>query len=138
MHATRGPLRDALTLFDENVALLQAPDDLWQALHDRDWHHLLVTLRPLWQQVRWVVFGHALLEKLVQPYKSITAHVYRVAPEVGPGDHALDTWLATTLTPQHLATKPYQPLPVMGIPGWCSANEDPAYYADREVFRPRR
>ena len=138
VHATRGPVRDALTLFDENVALLQAPDVLWQALQDRDWHQVFVTLRPQWQEVRWVVFGHALLEKLVQPYKSITAHVYRVAPEVAAGDHALDAWLAATLTPQHLATKPYQPLPVMGIPGWCIANEDPLYYADREVFRPRR
>lgn len=138
VHATRGPVRDALTLFDENVALLQAPDVLWQALQDRDWHQVFVTLRPQWQEVRWVVFGHALLEKLVQPYKSITAHVYRVAPEVAAGDHALDAWLAATLTPQHLATKPYQPLPVMGIPGWCIANEDPLFYADREVFRPRR
>jgi hypothetical protein len=138
VHATRGPLRDALTLFDENVALLQAPDELWQALEGRDWRHLFVTLRPLWQEVRWVVFGHALLEKLVQPYKAITAHVYRVAPDVAPGDRALDAWLAATLTPEHLATKPYQPLPVMGIPGWSHANEDPSYYADREVFRPRR
>jgi hypothetical protein len=138
VQATRGPLRDALTLFDENVALLQAPDELWQALEDRDWHHLFVTLRPLWHEVRWVVFGHALLEKLVQPYKSITAHVYRVAPEVAPGDRALDAWLAATLTPEHLARKPYQPLPVMGIPGWSPANEEPSYYADREVFRPRR
>jgi hypothetical protein len=138
VQATRGPLRDALTLFDENVALLQAPDVLWHALEARDWQRLFVTLRPLWQEVRWVVFGHALLEKLVQPYKSITAHVYRVAPEVAPGDRALDAWLAATLTPEHLARKPYQPLPVMGIPGWSPANEDPSYYADREVFRPRR
>ncbi len=138
VHATRGPLRDALTLFDENVALLQAPDVLWQALEARDWQRLFVTLRPLWQEVHWVVFGHALLEKLVQPYKAITAHVYRVAPEVAPGDQALDAWLAATLTPEHLATKPYQPLPVMGIPGWCPANEDPSYYADQEVFRDRR
>jgi hypothetical protein len=120
------------------VALLQAPDVLWHALEARDWQRLFVTLRPLWQEVRWVVFGHALLEKLVQPYKAITAHVYRVAPEVAPGDQALDAWLATTLAPEHLATKPYQPLPVMGIPGWCPANEDPSYYADQEVFRARR
>ena len=30
--AVRGPLRDALTLFDENAALLQAPPPLWDAL----------------------------------------------------------------------------------------------------------
>ena len=32
--ATRGPLRDALTLFDENVLLLQSSDELWQACHN--------------------------------------------------------------------------------------------------------
>lgn len=138
VQATRGPVRDALTLFDENGALLQAPDALWQALAQRDWHRLFVSLRPLWREVRWVLFGHALLEKLVQPYKSITAHVYRVAPEVAPGDRALDDWLAATLTPDHLATKPYQPLPVMGVPGWTVDNAVPAFYTDREVFRPQR
>ena len=138
VQATRGPVRDALTLFDENVALLQAPDALWEALQQRDWHGLFVTLRPLWREVRWELFGHALLEKLVQPYKAITAHVYRVAPEVAPGDRALDAWLASTLSPDHLATKPYQPLPVLGVPGWSVDNEASAYYADRTVFRPRR
>lgn len=138
IQATRGPVRDALTLFDENVALLQAPDALWEALAMRDWHRLFVTLRSQWARVRWVLFGHALLEKLVDPYKSITAHVYRIAPEVAPGDQALDAWLADTLTPSHLASKPYQPLPVMGVPGWVAASEDPAYYQDREVFRPKR
>ena len=43
----RGPLRDALTLFDENGALLQAPPVLWQALRQRDWTGLFITHRPL-------------------------------------------------------------------------------------------
>ena len=41
----RGPLRDALTLFDENGALLRAPAMLAGALHRRDWHTLFVTQR---------------------------------------------------------------------------------------------
>lgn len=86
VQATRGPLRDALTLFDENAALLQAPKPLWQALQARDWHALCVTHRALWAQARLVLFGHALLEKMVAPYKSITAHVLclPVPPELGP------------------------------------------------------
>lgn len=35
VQAVRGPLRDALTVFDENGALLQAPDALWDALRAR-------------------------------------------------------------------------------------------------------
>ena len=28
------------------------------------------------------------------------------------------------------------PLPVLGIPGWWPANEDPDFYVDNRVFRP--
>jgi hypothetical protein len=37
-----------------------------------------------------------------------------------------------------LATKPYEPLPVLGVPGWCAANAERAYYEDTNVFRPKR
>ena len=134
--ATRGPLRDALTLFDENVLLLQSSDALWQALQDRDWIKLFVQLRDEWQSAHVVTFGHALLEKLVTPYKSITAHVYRIALDVdAQDDQALDDWLASNLQPNFLATKPFLPLPVLGIPGWWPENEDASFYTDTQVFR---
>ena len=134
--ATRGPLRDALTLFDENVLLLQSSDALWQALQDRDWIKLFVQLRDEWQSAHVVTFGHALLEKLVTPYKSITAHVYRIASDIdAQNDQALDDWLASNLQPNFLATKPFLPLPVLGIPGWWPENEDASFYADTQVFR---
>ena len=137
----RGPVRDALTLFDENAALLQAPEPLWNALTERDWNRLFVTLRPLWAQARLVLFGHALLEKLVTPYKSITAHVLREPVPLALGDDltAWDAWLARALSAPVLAAKPFTPLPVLGVPGWWPANEDAAFYADPSVFRaPRR
>ncbi len=139
VRATRGPVRDALTLFDENVVLMHAPDAVWQALQARDWLRLFVDLREQWQQVHLVLFGHALVEKLVTPYNSITGHVYRVANAVNPHDEAaLDAWLVQDLQPAKLATKPYEPLPVLGIPGWCAANAERAYYEDTTVFRPKR
>ena len=134
--ATRGSLRDALTLFDENVLLLQASDDLWRALQVRDWAKLFGELRDEWQSAHIVIFGHALLEKLVAPYKSITAHVFRIASDKdAKDDQALDDWLATKLQPDYLATKPYLPLPVLGIPGWWPENEDLSFYSDTQVFR---
>ncbi len=137
--ATRGPVRDALTLFDENVVLMHAPDAVWDALQARDWLTLFVDLREQWQYVHLVLFGHALVEKLVTPYKSITAHVYRVANEVNPHDEAaLDAWLVQDLQPSKLATKPYEPLPVLGVPGWWAANGERAFYEDTQVFRPKR
>jgi len=160
----RGALRDALTVFDENAILFQAPDGLWQALGARDWQNLFVHQRQLWSQARVEVFGHALLEKLVQPYVAITGHAWRVmpasapiAPMAGPNAHAvsapmhthkhtqgvvnavadstLDAWLCAGLHEDLLRRKAFAPLPVLGVPGWWAANQDPTFYGQTQVFR---
>ena len=135
--AVRGPVRDAITLFDENGALLDAPPPLWDALLKRDWRRLFVELRPLWSEARLLVFGHALLEKLQAPRKELTAHVWRgqVALASLP---AADAAFAAMLEPALLAAKPFCPLPLMGIPGWSDGNRDVCFYDDAQVFRPRR
>jgi hypothetical protein len=130
---TRGPLRDALTLFDENAALWQAPAALADALARRDWQALFVSHRVAWHAVQPLLFGHALLDKLVQPRKAITAHVWLL-----PIDADLDDAAAAWFTPDRLlATRPL-PLPVLGVPGWWPANENTAFHADASVFRPAR
>ena len=135
--ATRGPLRDALTLFDENGAVLDAPGPLWQALAARDWHTLFVTQRALWAESRLWVFGHALLEKLATPRKALTAHVLRLPPPAAGGPAALcDRALARSLAPEYLAQKPFVPLPVLGVPGWWAGNAAANFYDDSKVFRP--
>lgn len=121
---TRGALRDALTLFDENGALwLDPAPGLLRALRRRDWHALFVAQRAGWASQRFEVFGHALLEQLATaPRPGLTAHVLVADP--------------LALTGAAWAAKPYLPLPVLGIPGWWPANEDPAFYGDTRVFRP--
>lgn len=133
----RGPVRDALTVFDENAAFLQAPRPLWDALLARDWHRLFVTLRPLWADAQLTLFGHALLEKLVSPRKAITAHVYIACSAMDSvANHAaLDAWVAQSLSASGLATKPFAPLPVLGVPGWWPDNENFSFYDDPKVFR---
>ena len=133
----RGPVRDALTLFDENAAFLLAPQPLWDALVERDWQQLFVGLRPLWQDAQLILFGHALLEKLVYPRKQVTAHVYLAQPAI-KSIAELDFWIASDLSAEKLAGKPFTPLPVLGVPGWWPGNEIFSFYDDATVFRPRR
>jgi Protein of unknown function (DUF3025) len=134
----RGPVRDAITVFDENGALLSAPQPLWDALRQRAWRRLFVDLRPLWREARLVIFGHALLEQLaVAPRKPLTAHVWCGNAALDSGADA-DAWLATQCTAQALAGKPFTPLPVLGVPGWWAGNENFSFYDDSLVFRPRR
>jgi hypothetical protein len=122
--ARRGEVRDALTLFDENGALIEAPDDLLELLRSRRWREPFVHRRRQWvSQVRVTLVGHALLEKLVSPFKAITAHAIAAAP---PG------------TPLDLSKAALMPLPVLGIPGWWADNEAPGFYDDAAVFRGQR
>ena len=51
---------------------------------------------------------------------------------------AWDAWLAASLSADALRQKPFTPLPVLGVPGWWQDNQDPAFYGDAGVFRPRR
>ena len=121
----RGPLRDALTLFDENGAVLDAPEVLLAALRQRDWSALFITHRQRWAEARLTVVGHALLEKLsTAPRKPLTAHVVLTDP------HTLDAagWSA----------KPFWPMPVLGVPGWWPDNSGAGFYSDATVFRPQR
>ena len=67
----------------------------------------------------------------MQPRKAITAHVWLI-------DELTDRDLALSLTPARLSAKMFLPLPVLGVPGWWPANEEPSFYDDREVFRPPR
>ena len=123
--AVRGRVRDALTLFDESGALLQAPPALLAALQARDWPALFITHRAAWADANLTIIGHALLEKLsTAPRKALTAHVLLADPL------ALDAagW----------AAKPFAPLPVLGVPGWWPANELPNFYDDPAIFRPLR
>jgi Protein of unknown function (DUF3025) len=163
VQATRGALRDALTLFDENAAIwpcarAAAPSiapsiapstalsaategsmQLVDALRAKQWQRAFVDLRAQWQGKPPVLFGHALLEKLVTPYKSITAHVYIAqAATEAIAVTELDVTTALQLRAAVLATKPFIPLPVLGVPGWWAANEDPAFYDDTQVFRAPR
>ncbi len=116
-----------------------------------DWQRLFVTLRPLWQQARLIPFGHALLEKLVHPRKPITAHVYIAqfttknianeamnTPATAKFYSQLDAFIAADLTAEKLASKPFAPLPILGVPNWWAANENPQFYDDETVFRKRR
>lgn len=151
--STRGAARDAATLFDENAALLVVSDigqgrTLVDALRRHEWHEAFVEQRATFGQHAEIwLFGHALMEKLVTPYKSITAHAWVVyMPEqyfskpVDVRCKLLDEQVADVLNAcaaEGLNTGNFTPLPVMGIPGWWPL-QNAKFYADTAVFRTKR
>lgn len=143
----RGPVRDALTLLDESGALVVSSNRvLLDALAEHDWHAAFQAHGADWgAAVQVVICGHALLEKLLNPYKAITAQalLLQVADNTrlsGQGGlQRLDETVAEALLREQLlgSTADLSPLPLAGIPGWWSAGpQDPAFYSDPAVFRP--
>lgn len=145
---TRGGVRDALTLFDENALLFACADpELNHALRGFDWPTLFMANRAAWSERCEVrCFGHALLEKLISPYKACTGHTWMVdvpAEYFSWPTADRDAWLDAAVSSELSATKDlttrvFAPLPVLGIPGWCPANEARSFYDDPAVFRAGR
>ena len=138
VQAARGSARDAATLWDENLLILVCFDhanQLAALLMAHDWTELFLTYRHRWADA-WHprIFGHALAEKLIRPYKSITAHCRLLACDSMAPD-AIDARLAALIS-DRLCPGDFYPLPVMGLPGWHPENSQPAFYEDRSVFRP--
>jgi hypothetical protein len=147
---SRGPARDAATIFDENAAILVVEDSeegrsLLENLRQHQWQAAFVAQAALFGSKAEVWgFGHALMEKLVKPYKAITAHTWVVWADAAffrqdwDARRAwLDNQIAEKLLTHDLTTADYTPLPVLGIPGWWP-DQDTAFYADTSVFRAKR
>lgn len=141
----RGRVRDAATLFDENAALLVTSDaSLLDALRAHRWTEVFMERRDaFWRHCDVCLFGHALMEKLVRPYKAITAHAWPVLVDASffkvPAEKRivrLDDIVSTQLA-DGLTSADFTPLPVLGVPGWWEG-QDAAFYADASVFRPKR
>ncbi|MCA3158294.1 MAG: DUF3025 domain-containing protein [Burkholderiales bacterium] len=145
--ASRGAVRDTLTLIDESAALLitTVPEAL-TAWHTHDWHTLFVQLRHAWQyDIRLVVLGHALMENWGRAYRTgyqgLTAKVWHVPFEPGKFEcmSCLDAWFAQQLLRQQtLEPCQLRPLPLCGVPGWWPDQSWPGFYQNKNVFRPKR
>ena len=136
--ARRGRRRDALTVLDESgVWVLSRESALPALLTGHAWHALFWEARARVETgMCFVVVGHALLEKTLAPYPSITGKCLLLRSDSLDPDAAealAVTALGAIDTPRQLV-----PLPVQGIPGWDAANAHVAYYANKEIFRPAR
>ncbi|WP_153163227.1 DUF3025 domain-containing protein [Zoogloea sp. 1C4] len=143
----RGPLRDALTQFDECGIVVVSSDPAIPALlagHEWEaafWHHR----QRLADTTRFLIFGHGSWDQLRAPFVGLCAKaLYRV---VEPGwldlpdadrQRETDVWLADRLTCQPFGKADLFPLPLLGVPGVTPDSESPDYYRDTRQFRPRR
>jgi hypothetical protein len=138
---SRGRLRDALTLLDESGVIVSGSNiDALDALSRRDWNTAFVRFRESWGaglQIR--VSGHAILEKFLDPYKSVTAHALLLHTPRMLSTTEIDREAGVALAEPGWLDSPsgLSPLPLMGIPGWWPhGDQDGEFYDDHSVFRP--
>jgi hypothetical protein len=148
-HSQRGKVRDMATLLDESgVIVVSANKELSGLLSAFQWKELFWQRRQqVSEAMGFYLFGHGLYEKALQPYVGMTAQglLLDVAPEffswplperLAHVDERVAEYLAN---PEHCrSTRELQPVPLLGVPGWCADNEQAAYYGNAAYFRPGR
>ncbi len=144
----RGTARDVLTLFDEGGVIVAVTDaKLSLLLSEGRWKELFWEHRAqVSRSMRFCVFGHAIYEKALQPYKGVTAKALILDATPGFLDWPMNQQLAEldARTARYFSaenalasTRTLPPLPILGIPGWDAANGAGDYYDDTGHFRPR-
>ena len=146
----RGPLRDALTQFDEcGVAVVSSELALWDDIRAHRWKEVFWTRREeILHSLRVFVFGHASFDMLRTPHLGLCGKALFL--------HVDGAWLAQSLPAQcadvdrrmaqrfsgdlqaYAKPRDFHPLPLLGIPGATPDNELPTYYEDTRQFRPLR
>lgn len=147
LSGSRGRVRDALTLFDEcGVIVFSNHLESLKALAERRWTDAFLA-DDFKADVHLSICGHAMLERYLAPYKSMTAKALLV--HVNAGFQALsrqtvlthlDREISKRMLAGTLMTEPacLSPLPLAGVPGWWPEDEqsNALFYDDPVVFRP--
>ncbi|MBI4206848.1 MAG: DUF3025 domain-containing protein [Betaproteobacteria bacterium] len=145
----RGPVQDAMTLFDEGGVIVAARDrKLLRLIENFSWKELFWRNRPrVMTGMRFYLFGHALYEKALRPFSGITGRgiLFEVEAEfldapLGVQISRLDDMVAARLGDAAglRSTRELAPVPVLGVPGWCAGNARESYYDNVDYFRRGR
>lgn len=145
----RGPLRDALTQFDEcGIVVVSTDPEIPALLAAHAWEEAFWQRRArLLESTRFMIFGHGSWEQLRAPFFGLCAKaLYRVVDVAwltlpsAERQRETDVWLAGRLGESRPAfgKSDLSPLPLLGIPGVTPDNARRDYYLDRGQFRPRR
>ncbi len=141
--SNRSTLENRLTQFDEcGAVIVTASEKPLQLIRNHQWQELFIEQATLFKQdIRCIVFGHAIFEKALNPYIGMTCHCLMLSDpalldELKNGhSEALDRTIADYWLRQPTThPKRLQPLPLLGIPGYWP-QQDSDFYANDNYFR---
>ena len=141
---TRTVIQQCFAHFDETgiVIICHCPK-LAELLIHQQWHDLFYTHRQaVIDNMQWIIFGHGLYEKLLNPYVGITgkgillcdsARQFKTPALMKSLDGVLSRYV-DELT-ETAAKKRFVPVPLLGIPNVIS-KQDFDFYRNTDYFRP--
>ena len=148
----RSAMRNLVTLFDEGGLIVASSDaTLLDLIRHFQWRTLFVERRThVLEQMDFVVFGHALYERLLKLHHGATGRglllqvssdYFAASPteRLAMLEEQLCAWFLTASTALSApSTALLHPVPLKGIPGWARENAEAAYYDDTTQFRAGR
>lgn len=145
----RGKVRDMATLLDESgVIVVTCNADLSEMICEFRWTDLFWTHREETRtEMGFFIFGHGLYEKALNPYIGMTGQglILNVSADFFTGTlksqlNYLDEQISAYINNPSLCLNPRElhPVPLLGIPGWYSDNDQAAFYENATYFRPGR
>lgn len=145
----RSPMENALTQFDEcGAVVLSSNPELLDLIKHFQWKALFWQHRAdIAQQLKCIVFGHAVYEKALNPYVGMTAHSILLPVPARLLDFPvtdllplIDKQLVELFTDKQAVASPadFAPFPLLGMPGWDTDNHHESYYENTRYFRSGR
>lgn len=145
----RGPVQDAMTLFDEGGVIVAARDpELLRLIEHFAWKDLFWRNRArVMTDMRFCLFGHALYEKALRPFAGITGRgvLLEVDTEFFASPLSVQLERLDAVLAAHLldagrlrSTRELAPVPILGVPGWCADTACESYYDNLDYFRSGR
>jgi DUF3025 family protein len=141
--SNRTTLENRITQFDECGAIIVSNNkELLELIKNHHWKELFINQKHQFEEnIRCVIFGHAIFEKAIKPYIGMTCHCILLEDdtllEAVKQDNCslLDTHIADIWLNKYSKTPDkFHALPLLGIPGYHSPqNED--FYSNTEYFR---
>lgn len=148
----RTPCRNRITHFDECGVVIAVPDDqavsgteMLERLAYHQWRSVLFNDRTRWGTILHpMIFGHANLEMLLNPFEGLTGKWLAVRVPSDFSERAAPAqWAAVDEALYHrLSNDPVfsqkghlHPLPLLGVPGWHDI-QDENFYLNEKYFRP--
>ncbi len=149
----RTPIRDRLTHFDEcGLVIFTDNEQLKHDCADHNWADLFVKHKTSWAiNTEIIIVGHAIWEMLLNPFIGLTGKARFIdvstdtLRELSDDISQQNYQQADYFINQHLAvndvlsqSKPWLPLPVLGIPGWSTFPQTDEFYRNADYFMPKR